>query len=246
MNSSIRRELYSLRLALVSSIILTVLCSTGMSPAFGMRSICLNASSSAVYSSSAEKNSLKNSTGVITLNKNRYNKARKLQFFNEDGSLWYEFSFYDDDADNSLDEAKKEFQPFSFHRDYFVLALKCVGKDANRFQVVVNESTRLTKFIGRRDASFKFQTWEEHILDLFAVGFDSSNNPLRIRPGDYVRTLPLPSDEVTFQPLQIKGNWLKVRWKVSGDSKGKNNKLRYGWVKWKQNSELVVELFYIS
>jgi len=227
-------------------LILILLFSTDVRTDLLGRSKALNVSGSAVAPTLGDKNSLENTIGVITLNKKSHTKARGLQFFNEDGSLWYEFSFYGDDADHSLDRAKIEFQPFSFHRDYFVLALKCVGKDANRFQVVVNESTRLTKFIRRRDENFKFQTWNEHILDLFAVGFNAANNPLRTRPGETGNAVQLPSDEVTFHPLQIKGNWLKVSWNVSDDRKGKDKKVRYGWVKWKQNSKLLVELFYFS
>lgn len=203
-------------------------------------------SNSPTASTVQERNSLENAIGVITLNKKAYSKARKLQFFNEDGSLWYEFSFYDDGADPGFAQPKTEFQPFSFHPDYFLLALKCVGQDAKRFQVVVNESTRLTKFIRRQDESFKFQTWEKHILDLFAVGFDPTHNPLRTRPGGNVSTVRLPLNQITFHPLQIRGNWLKVSWNVSEEGKGKDKKVEYGWVKWKQNSQLLVEFFYFA
>ena len=208
------------------------------------QSKALHTSSFAVRPNLGEEESLKNTIGVITLNEKSHSKSRWLQFFNEDGSLWYEFSFYDEDR--SFDRANTEFQPFSFHRDYFVLALKCVGKDANRFQVVVNDSTRLTKFIRRRDDSFKFQTWKDHVLDLFAVGFDPANNPLRTGPGENVSTLPVPSEKVTFHPLQINGNWLKVSWNVADNTKRKNKKVKHGWVKWRQNGKLLIYFFYFS
>lgn len=222
---------------------LIVLFSISIRPNLLTRLPGVAASTPAALSDLAETKSLKNTIGVVALNEKANNKARKLQFFNEDGSVWYEFSFYDDDVNGSSAQSKSEFQPFAFHRDYFVLALKCVGKDANRFQVVVNESTGLTKFIRRRDNTFKFQTWQAHILDLFAVGFDRSNNPLRAGPGERAGPLTLPPSDATFQPVQIKGNWLKVRWNVSGDHKGK---VRYGWVKWKQDGELLIERFYFS
>lgn len=227
-------------------LIVIVLFSAGIVPDFLSQSKCLNVSSYALASTLGEKNSLGNAIGVITLNKRTYTKARKLQFFNEDGSLWYELSFYEEDANHKFDLAKVGFEPFSFHLDYFVLALKCVGKDDKRFEVVVNETTRLTKFIRRHDDNFRFQTWQEHILALFAVGFDPSNNPLRRGPGDHIRTVRLPFDNVTFHPVQIRGNWLKVRWNVSHESDNKVRKVAYGWVKWKQNTQLLVELFYFS
>lgn len=225
-------------------LIFIVLFSTG--PELLSQPRALKGSNSPTASTLRERNSLENAIGVITLNKKTYSKARKLQFFNEDGSLWYEFSFYDDSADQGFAPAKTDFQPFSFHRDYFVLALKCVGQDAKRFQVVVNESTRLTKFIRRQDESFKFQTWEKHILELFAVGFDATHNPLRARPGGNVSTVPSPPNQVTFHPLQIRGNWLKVSWNVSEERKGRDKKVEYGWVRWKQNNQLLIEFFYFS
>ena len=226
-------------------LIVIVLFSVGVVPDF-VKSKGLNLSSHAQASTVGEKNSLGNAIGVITLNTKTDTKTRRLQFFNEDGSLWYEFSFYDEDANNQLDPKKVGFEPFSFHADYFVLALRCLRKDARRFEVVVNETTRLTKFIRRHDNNFSFQTWQEHILALFAVGFDPSNNPLRRGPGNHIRTIRLPFNDVTFHPVQIRGDWLKVKWNVSEESASKVRKVGYGWVKWKQNSQLLVELFYFS
>jgi hypothetical protein len=227
-------------------LVVIVLFLVGVVPDSLKQSKGLNRPSHAKASTLGEKNSLGNTIGVITLNEKAYNKTQKLQFFNEDGSVWYELSFYDEDANDKFDREKVGFEPFSFHPDYFVLALKCLRKDAERFEVVVNETTRLTKFIRRHDNNFKFQTWQEHILALFAVGFDPSNNPLRRGPRDHFRPMRLRFDNVTFHPLQIHDNWLKVSWNVSDESNSKDRKVRYGWVKWKQNRQLLIELFYFS
>ena len=221
-----------------------VVLSSGISPALVRQAKDLNWTSPTAASTLGEGNSVENTIGVVTLNGKNYTRMRKLLFYNGDGSLWYDFSFYEEDADPRFQQAKVEFRPFSFHRDYFVLALKCVGKDSDRFEVVVNETTGLTKFIKRHGDIFKFQTWQAHILDLFAVGFDRSKNPLRAGPSDIVRTVRFPSGDVTFQPVQIRGNWLRVRWNAPGEQKGKN--VGYGWVKWKQNTQLLVEFFYFS
>jgi hypothetical protein len=224
-------------------LIFSVLFSTGVNSDL-LRQKELNASGWPMESTPGEKNSLEDAIGLITLNKKIYSRASRLQFFNEDGSLWYEFSFYEDDADQNLNRSKVDFQPFSFHPDYFVLALKCVSEDSNRFQVVVNETTGLKKFIRRYDAVFVFQTWQQHILDLFAVGVDRSNNPLRMSPTDSVQSIRVPSTDMTFHPVRIDGNWLKVSWNVSDERK--NKRVGYGWVKWKHNHKLLVEFFYFS
>lgn len=190
--------------------------------------------------------SIENTTGVITLNeKTPSSRAEKLQFFNEDGNLWYEFSFYEDNTDQRFNQAKAEFRPLAFHRDYFVLALKCAGEDANRFQVVVNEGTQLKRFIRKHDQVFKFQSWEEHILDLFSIRFDPIENPLRAGPEERARPVRLPRD-VVFHPREVDGKWLKVSWNVYDERKGKVKKIEYGWVKWKENKQLLVEFFYFS
>lgn len=217
-----------------------VFVSTVVNPDLSRQPKDLNTSGWAVTSTLGERNSLEDAIGVITLNKKTYSRATKLQFFNEDGTLWYEYSFYDDDPNHNLDRAKGGFEPFSFHQDYFLLALKCVGEDASRYLVVVNETTRLKKYVRKHDAGFQFQTWQQHILDLFAVGFDRSNNPLRMSPTESVQAIRLLSTDVIFHPRQIKGDWLKVSWNIS------DKKVRYGWVKWRGNGKLLVELFYFA
>ncbi|HLA10929.1 MAG TPA: hypothetical protein VJ023_10075 [Pyrinomonadaceae bacterium] len=229
-------------------LVLLVLFSSSLNLRLLGHSRGLNSSSSVVTSTPLRVNevTIENTIGVITLNeKTATSRAEKFRFFNEDGSLWYEFSFYDDDNDLKFDQAKANFRPFAFHQDYFVLALKCVGQDASRFKVVVNEKTQLIRFIRKDDLVFKFQSWEEHILDLFAVSFDPIKNPLRIAPREPARAVRLPRD-VMFHPRQVNGKWLKVSWNVTDEGKGKVKKVEYGWVKWKESNKLLIERFYFS
>jgi hypothetical protein len=48
--------------------------------------------------------------------------------------------------------------------------------------------------------------------------------------------------EVAFHPVRIKGEWLKVSWDVAkhGDNAGS------GWIKWKAEEKLLIELFYFA
>jgi len=64
-----------------------------------------------------------------------------VRFYNEDGSLWYEFTFYYDDSDGKFEYANENFNPFAFHPNNFLLDLKSRGEDGNRYEVVVNEET---------------------------------------------------------------------------------------------------------
>jgi hypothetical protein len=154
--------------------------------------------------------SIKNTKGLIVLDKDRYGKTDFIRFYNEDGSLWYEFTYYYDESDGKFEYANENFRAFAFHIEYFVLALKCVGEDKNRYEVIVNEETGLKKFVRKDDPTLKFETWEDHILKLFAVGFNREENPLREMPEGKVKTIELPK-EVFFHPVEIKGEWLSIR-----------------------------------
>lgn len=184
-------------------------------------------------------NSIKNTKGLIVLS-DRDSKEDFIRFYNEDGSLWYKFTFYYEDKGGSF-ERNENFRAFAFHPDYFVLALKCVGEDKSRYEVIVNEETGLKKFVKKDDPTLKFQTWEDHITKAFAVDFNQDENPLRETPEGKIKVVELPK-EVTFHPVKIEGEWLKVSWDVAkhGDNAG------FGWIKWKENQEILVELFYLS
>lgn len=180
-------------------------------------------------------------TGVIVLT-DRYDKDDVVNLYNEDGSLWYKFTFYDD---GSSKPAREDFKPFSFHRDYFVLALKCVGARAGRFEVVVNEETGMKKYVRADDPVLQFQTWEEHIPQVFAVGFNQKDNPVLDGPGRRAKSINLPNGTI-FHPVKVEGEWLKVRRGGAEQTEDKNLNDNVGWIKWKKDGLLLIELFYFA
>jgi hypothetical protein len=190
----------------------------------------------------SQKTDVENSLGVVSLNEKGYGKDKFIHIYNQDGGIWYRFTYYYDGSDGKFEYANENFNPFAFHPDYFVLALKCVGEDENRYEVIVNEETGLKKFVRKDDATLKFETWEKHILKTFAVDFDREQNPLRETPEGQVKDFVLPK-EATFHPVEVNGEWLKIRWDSSKKAV-KNDK--FGWVKWKENNKILIELFYFS
>lgn len=189
----------------------------------------------------ADKTSIKDTKGLIVLS-NKYGKSDFVRLYNEDGSLWYEFTFYYDDKDGKFEYENDNFAPFAFHPDYFLLALRFAGEDKNRYEVIVNEDTGLKKFVKKDDAALKFQSWEDHIKGAFAVKFNQVENSLRETPAGKVKNADLPED-VTFHPVQVNGEWLKVRWDGSQQPKKDAGS---GWVKWRDNDQILVELFYFA
>jgi hypothetical protein len=184
--------------------------------------------------------SIKNAKGLIVLS-DQYGKNDFIRFYNEDGSLWYEFTFYYDDSDGKFEYKNENFQPFAFHQDYFSLALKCIGEDKNRYEVIVNEETGLKKFVKKNEPTLKFQHWEDHITKAFAVDFNRDENSLLEIPKGKIKVVQLPN-EITFYPVKIEGEWLKVSWNITKHEDNAGS----GWIKWKADEKLLIDLFYFA
>ncbi|MCI0387231.1 MAG: hypothetical protein MOB07_00440, partial [Acidobacteria bacterium] len=211
----------------------------------GMREHALNTSVQAVQT---DWDSMAGSIGVVVYGKEgpRGNEDRKIiRLFNGDGSLWYEFSYYEDHALHYLKRPNADFAPYGFDPDYFGLTLKCVRSDADRYEVIVNEESSLRKFVKKDDPILKFQRWEEYVTNWSWVEFDASTNPPRIKPdisADVIRIPSLSKDYVIgFHPDKIEGDWLRISWNLSESSKKFQNKDEFGWVRWrdKENNLIV-------
>src|SRR5512145_2225167 len=78
----------------------------------GMREHALNTSVQAVQT---PPDSMAGSIGVVVYGKEgpRRNEDRKIiRLFNADGSLWYEFSYYEDNALHYLKRPNADFAPY--------------------------------------------------------------------------------------------------------------------------------------
>jgi hypothetical protein len=117
-----------------------------------------------------------------------------------------------------------------------VIALKCLTHDKRYFQVELDNNG--IGLIPRNSTKVMLQTWEEHILSLFSVGFDEQKNPLLKEPSLSAEQLYYDQDEF-YHPTQIKGEWLQVKW-------GSEENWNYGWIKWKDKDKLLIELFYFA
>lgn len=120
--------------------------------------------------------------------------------------------------------------------EYQVIALRCLGQTTSFYHVILDNGKK--GFISRYSKHIKFQTREEHILNLFSVRFNESSNPLMEQASSKSNNLHFDKDEY-YHPDQIKGEWLRVKW-------GSENNWSYGWVKWKDKNRLAIEFYYFA
>lgn len=162
--------------------------------------------------------------GVLTYN-TEISQSVNVVFFNDNGTVW--------------DGLENDFEPFSWHPDYEGLALRCIEMQNDTCKVIVNENLKIEKKYPLENKGLVFQTWEEHILSVFSVGFDLISNPPLERPSKDSRELIHYDKDEFYHPSQIKGDWLQVKWGSEGDWK-------YGWIRWKDGQKLLVELYYFA
>lgn len=191
----------------------------------------------------AAKLNIKNTKGVVIINK--FEKGDFVRIYNDDGTLWYEFSYFYDDSDGKFDYPNDEFRPFAFDVDHFLLALKCTRHDDNSLEVVVNEETGLRKYVKANDPVLKLKAWDKFVLSVFAVTFDQTTNPLLEGPSDQMKKVVAP-ESVTFRPVETQGNWLKVTWHLGQEHTTETKSTESGWIRWRNDETLLIELSYFA
>ncbi len=182
---------------------------------------------------------IENSPGLIRIEDDFYENNKTIRIYNQDGSVWYEFKASDYvNKDHKVVYPNENFKPFryGFHESW--VYFKCVGDDKTYFHIIVNEGTGLKKYVRKDESLFRFVSWEQYILDCFAIKF-GQENPLRKNPKGQLIIEDIENN-ITFHAEEIVGEWIKVRWYEKNNN---NNLSKFGWVKWKNKNKIVVQLF---
>ena len=172
------------------------------------------------------------SIGVLVAQ--HYGEQDTVRFFNEDGSIWYKFTFYYDDSDGKWDYPNANFDPRAFHPDNFLLALDVIEVRGERYSVVVNVETGLRKWM-KKAPFLRLLTWDQYILTAFSVAFNPVDNPVRVSPQPSAEVIRFV-DDTDYRPEAVQGDWLKVKW-------GQEGAENHGWIRWKSGSRLLVTMY---
>jgi hypothetical protein len=154
-----------------------------------------------------------------------------LDIYDRSGTIWKRVDL---EQDSIVDTTLK---PHSIKLDYNNLVFRCLREDTTYYAVIADENSGLVKYVKKDDPHFAFQTWEQHLLHVFSVGFDEKGNALRASPDAGSATLPFNKEE-NYHPVEIRGDWMKVQ--------GGGNKRSGGWVKWKEGHKLILDVYYTS
>ena len=141
---------------------------------------------------------------------------------------WQDIRFYNFDGSEYFYE-KEQLQ---VKHDYEIFTpIKVLSETDQWYRVNFGDA----KLYHKSDTILKFHTWEEHIVkSVAAVGFNPVANPIRKGPSDQNEKLYYYHDEF-YHPVKIQDDWLLIR---------KYNKA-YGWIKWKNGDQILIDIFYL-
>jgi hypothetical protein len=102
---------------------------------------------------------------------------------------------------------KKNLNVESFHPEYGLFILRCYGSVGENYKVKINDVIGLiNKDLSREFIEFK--DLEKYVMETNPI--PDQNNPVRIKP-DENSEIVSDFEEWTFIPVEISGDWLKVR-----------------------------------
>lgn len=145
--------------------------------------------------------------------------------------------------------------PKFFKPDYGIIQFVCIKETEKSYQILINFSD--VKFLPK-SKKYNFITWESYITQSFGVKRNMSNikNSLKINPNKNSNNIEIPKGQELFCPIEIKGDWLRVTYDCfynNQDNKYEGEHCKNyiencqnpitGWLKWKKENNLLIDIF---
>ncbi|MFY0256026.1 hypothetical protein ACDQ55_18970 [Chitinophaga sp. 30R24] len=166
--------------------------------------------------------------------------------------LLYKIDMYKTDDLLSL-PCSKYFDP-----EYGIMQFVCLEVTDDAYKIITNYNE--IKYLPK-NKNYRFQTWETYIMQSYGIrrGTDSKGSTifpqtLRKMPEDNADTLTIPEGYEMFCPLQMKGDWLQVKYDCFyNDDQDSSEPCREyinacqpsltGWLQWRKDNKVLVDIF---
>jgi hypothetical protein len=158
------------------------------------------------------------------------------------------------------DEGRMNFCTKFFKPDYGIMHFVCIERNDKSYKVLVNFSD--IKYLPNT-TNYDYKSWDQYISQSFGIRRltnspedISKNFPLRINPDKSADTLAIPEGYELFCPIEVKGDWIKVRYDCFYNDENNSfegepchnyidkckNPLT-GWLQWRQENKLLIDIF---
>lgn len=142
---------------------------------------------------------------------------------------------------NIIDEEylyKNKLNVNTYNPEYGLFILKSVDLNNDFYQVQLNDQKAYINKEKHNILTFKSQ--ENHVLESYPIL--SKENPLRLEPNDDSEIIDGYMEHL-FIPLQIEGDWLKLKDDKDcyiGKKPSENDII--GWVRWRKEGKIIIEI----
>ncbi|WP_196890193.1 hypothetical protein [Aureivirga sp. CE67] len=142
-----------------------------------------------------------------------------------------------------------------YHKpDYGIMQLVCLEETDKSYKVIVNHVD--IKYVPKTE-EYIFVRWNDYIMNSFGIRRKDKNQPIYIEANKNSEKLDLPTGLESLCPLEVKNDWVKVRWDCFyNDQDGVNEERQSchdytkkcgdsmtGWLKWRTDSEINIGIF---
>ena len=171
---------------------------------------------------------------LIAGSTDQYELKNSIQILNNDES---EFAtIYRNNEGEIIKSITDSLKIRAFYPDYSIVIFDS-KKSEEGYEIFVNGDWKKIK----PNNNLSFVLWENFIEQIY-LGL-KLENPLRVKKSDTSKIIR-GYEDLYYEVLERDGDWIKVRcWKdCEGCPKGK---IIEGWIKWKNDQKLLVNLYYI-
>jgi hypothetical protein len=163
-----------------------------------------------------------------------YETPDTVKVLNKNNSLY--LNIYKDENHKMIHPQIDSIAIRAFYPDYDIVIFDA-NKKANFYQIFINGQEKKINF----SEGLKYLDWNEFIGKVY-VGV-TQKSPLKVskdKNADVVQNFK----QYYYEVIDVKGDWIKVQcWKDCGGCPV--DKKIEGWVKWRDENKLLLDLYYI-
>ncbi len=174
--------------------------------------------------------------GLLRIYTDVLEEQNKTLFLIKDGTV-FDSIFSKDNNEPAF--SHQSISIWSYFPEYYIVIFEAFALDKDGFyKVLYNNDTLL---VAQMNNVTVFETWEEHIKKAYIL--TSNSNPLKVKPDKNSESFEYDYQELSFEVIEIKEQWVKVKCNI--DCEGCPGIEITGWIQWRENNMLKVELRYV-
>lgn len=175
----------------------------------------------------------------------------------------YILNFYRSDSENELEKTVEikwndndggfvmttniEFikvKDFYLEEPHYILMFNCLREINGFYEVIINIDTKETMWI-KKQSTIQLKLWDKFLQSVVCLSaLDTQTNRIRLKPDDNSKVAIENVKDECWEVIKVKGEWLNIRcFVIDFDMLDEKYKNFNGWLRWRDNNELLIEYY---